>query len=245
MCSTTIPRLRIALIIRGHERNVTSNPHFRDLLSRIAAIHDLHLYIHTWDQSEATRSWRPLSPHHRHVSEEDIIRYFQGFDIRYLCVDNESSITLVGNTVDGFLCHAPIRGWKYMWWGKCKVAEQLKNNNQEKYDMALNIRFDIYRVAESNHHEIANVSFDKIINLINEYYHTPVPRPLRFLIDHAGCCVDNLYVGTCDGMYMLANHFHTQLDDIVRRFNRQEFTHLWCPNHEKIVFLESRRLSWV
>ena len=90
--------MKIALALRGHERNAFSDDELFNFVNSLSKKYDLHLYMHTWNLSEAEASWRPLPKIRKEISKDFILNYFKEINIKYLKIDDEQNLNLSGRT---------------------------------------------------------------------------------------------------------------------------------------------------
>jgi len=92
---------KVAIVIRGHERNTTSNKNFSVLIHELSQLYDVDIFIHTWNLSEAEISWRPLPRERVKITEEKILKYFDKTSdkIKKIFVEDDEEIELIGRTV--------------------------------------------------------------------------------------------------------------------------------------------------
>jgi len=80
---------------------------------------DLKIVIHTWNIVANNCSWREIKEDNREVTSTTIINYFKdlSFRIKYIMIDDDTKINLIGN-VEGFICEkTKLIGWKKYWYG--------------------------------------------------------------------------------------------------------------------------------
>eukprot|EP00873_Tetraselmis_striata_P033753 jgi/Tetstr1/454017/TSEL_040936.t1 len=142
-------KARIALLVRGHERGAFGNPAFaqyaRGLGRRLDA--DVRAFVHTWNESEAKASHRPLRRTGvRPVTEADV-RAYLGDVVEWVAVDDDSRIELPGN-VEGRIGGIPARPWKNMWYGKNRALTAILEAGAE-FDVVVCVRVDTFLNMES------------------------------------------------------------------------------------------------
>jgi hypothetical protein len=219
------------LILRGHIRNSFDNNNLLDLIRGIVTIcPELKIYIHTWNIFSNNISWRKISTDSRTVTPSIIQDYFQDLRhlIQHIIIDDDANVKLLGN-IDGNISrsNSPIKGWKYYWYGQHRIAKHLYDIETNKSCLVINTRFDLLNNSNSIR---KNVVFDFIKNSKTN----PSDKNM-FIKKTAGPGIDNIYIGTLDNMYKLANHFHFNLDDIICKY-KQVF------HPENLVFDESEIL---
>lgn len=95
---------KIALAIRGHERDAFSDSELSDFVFNMSVKYDIDIFIHTWTLSEASYSWRNVPSVRKEVTEELILNYFykNKDQIKKIFVENDEDIELHGR-VEGRL----------------------------------------------------------------------------------------------------------------------------------------------
>lgn len=86
----------LAICIRGHERRATEDNEFRVLLEKIVDRYKADIFLHTWDFSEASNSWRNLPPDKKNITKDYLKDYFKNLDIKKIFVDNDENIEIFG-----------------------------------------------------------------------------------------------------------------------------------------------------
>ena len=87
---------KIAIALRGHERNSFYRSELRDLISDLSNAYDIDIYIHTWNFSEAKLSWRKLLKEKRKIDESIVREYFEGIIIKEIIIDDDELIPIHG-----------------------------------------------------------------------------------------------------------------------------------------------------
>lgn len=232
---TIFKRQKIAILIRGHIRNTTSDNDFSDFINELNQLYDIDIYIHTWDQIDANKRWDRNDTNNsysiNHV--KDIIDKLKLPNIKNIIIDNDKNIEkqLIGNTT-GYLTNNGIVnisliGWKYMWYGQYTCIKSIKT--PENYDLFLNIRFDYFQVTKKHASYIKSYSKDSIINTIERYFIFN-NKHINFLCD-INICIDNCFMGDYKNMLDGISHFHLKLDDFIHLYKH-------FRSHEKIVWYE-------
>jgi len=158
------------LILRGHIRDSFNNTKLYDLVKDIVKIKpNIKILIHTWNVFANSLSWRIVQQDNRPVTNEIIYEYFKDLKglIKHIIIDDDNNIKLIGN-LDGKVPggNQNLRGWKNYIYGKYKIIEHIYNKYENKNEMVINCRFDIFvNSTHTRHNEILN-----IINLIKIYF---------------------------------------------------------------------------
>jgi|LakMenEpi03Aug12_release.lakeMendotaPanAssembly.Ray.scaffolds.fasta_scaffold497194_2 hypothetical protein len=87
---------KIAVALRGHERHSFDNKNLHDHLKNLSNFFDLDIYIHTWNESEAKASWRPVSKIRKEINENIVQQYFEGLNVKKIIVENDEDVQLHG-----------------------------------------------------------------------------------------------------------------------------------------------------
>ena len=204
------------LIIRGHIRSTFEDRNFYNFIKKIhGLIPDLSIYIHTWNVFSNKLSWRKIEEDNRIVTTDTILEYFDDLKsiIKKIIVDDESAITLIGNTMGNVSSgNMPTKGWKNYWYGKYKIIHNVSSN-----ETILNTRFDVLNNS-NNFDENELIQF--ILSNNGKKFHKNV-----FLYNKKFCGLDNIYMGSLTTMRTLAKTFHYKLDSIVKKHKTrfQEF----------------------
>jgi hypothetical protein len=93
--------MKLAIAIRGHERNTMSDENFKNFINKLSEQYDADIFIHTWSLNEAKFSYRPLSKERNHITEQKILDYFGSDRIKKLIVEDDENIKLHGRTHGG------------------------------------------------------------------------------------------------------------------------------------------------
>jgi len=242
---------KIAIFIRGHERNSFKKEYMRIFLEKIDMFYDFDLYIHTWNVSEAKMSWRTLDYSNlRKIDERCIRDYFYKFNdkLKLVIIDDDRNIKLE-QTTDGTLMNTPMKKlpWKNMWYGKKRLIDSI--SEPIEYKFILNTRFDYFcRIHDKNEDPIK--SMDSIISNIfwnhDENFFGFINQSTLDLynsdIDYSNKqkygAVDNMYVSNYENMKNLIYWFHFHLDDILIIYEDKNIL-----VHETIVFMEAKKID--
>jgi hypothetical protein len=225
--------MKIGLIIRGHERNVFSNPRLYNFVKRLTDEFDTDIYIHTWNKSVGSISWRDLSHYEiRDIDINQIREYFKGITIKKILIDDESNITLEP-PLEGNVCIGPCPriSWKRMWYGKYKIIDYVKNINDIFYEFVINIRFDIFENINNIYDE------NEILEKARKLATFAVVNQIYFLKDQPCAGIDNCYIGNQTVMFFLAKNFHYNLQEIESRYANNFYT-------EYLVYFEAMNLNY-
>lgn len=213
----------IAVIVRGHERKTFLTKTFANFVKNLGHVFDVHLYVHTWAESEAKMSHRPLNRSGvRPIAHSDVSDYFKscGVPVKWIRVDADEGISLVGNT-SGRIGGIPLRAWKNMWYGKYSAMSAI-NESGVPYSAVMSVRIDVFLNLESRSYCFINQN--KMTDMIRMAVST---GDIVFPTENSQTPgVDNCYVGPCDKMTALVSRFHFEMDDIKSKYphiKHQEF----------------------
>jgi hypothetical protein len=199
------------IILRGHIRNSFDDKRLYDLLHQILKLTgSLEIYMHTWNIYQNSLSWRQIKENRNVVDESIIYSYFGNLKpyIKILVIDDDEKIHLIGNT-DGILPNTPrtpVIGWKRYWYGKFKIIEHIYNSYSDKSETILNTRFDV--LCNS-----CPFNREDILKFIKENKDKKFTKNKMLKVLGGG--VDNIYFGSINTQYILAYHFHHDLENIV------------------------------
>jgi hypothetical protein len=225
--------MTIGLIIRGHERDVFLNDRLYNFVKRLTELFDTEIYIHTWNKSIGSISWRDMSHYKiREIDERQIREYFKKIAIKKILIDDETKITLVG-TQTGNVCSGPCPrlSWKRMWYGKYRIIEYVKNKNKTFYDLVLNIRFDLFENINNIYEET------EILEKVQKLATFKAVNQIYFLKDQPCAGIDNCYIGNQTVMFFLTENFHNKLDEVESRYVHNFYT-------EYLVYFEAMKLNY-
>ena len=218
----------IAIILRGHERNVFKTPALSNFLYKLSQQYSIDFYIHTYNKSVGNISWRSQSEYTVYpITDELVNNYFSNITIKSLQIDDETTIQLYGN-IENRVCSGPCPriAWKRMWNGKYKAIEAVYKSGI-KYDFVINTRFDIL-----NFHS-ESILLDKI----NEVYNKRSVIQIYFLQQEPIPGIDNFYISNMQILYILFKKFHENLESIEMKYPKTWYT-------EYLVFYESLLLNY-
>lgn len=268
---------KIAIAVRGHERGAMTDPEFSDLVFDLSKKYDIELFIHTWNLSEASSSWRNVPNERFLITEKKIRAYFFRNEIKKIFIENDEEIELFGringrlgtiteielsnkqileligsdlgswaNTRNFHLVSAnkektfcflqygcPILPWKRMWHGIYTLINFI--NEYDKYDLILNIRFDILRYKR-----LFNPGSPLVNNvLVNKLISNSKPGNFfTFISNERASCIDNIYTGEPIPLLLLCQRFHFNLDELVESYGHNE----WDGIQEHLVYLEAEKI---
>ena len=219
------------LLLRGHIRSAFSDYNLINLIKQIYNEYkDLVIYISTFNIIQNSTSWRKIATNNTAVTEEMIKNYFKelSFLIKHIIIIDDSKIELIGNKA-GNVCKSgmPLIGWKRYWYGKYQIINYINETFENKNEVVLNLRFDIFSNSFS-------IDKKKILQLISEN-----KKKIFFkneFISKIFCCgIDNVYIGDIKTQYALISNFYNNLDDIISK-NKH------IINQEHLVYIENNKL---
>lgn len=102
--------MKLAIAIRGHERNTMSDDNFKNFITKLSNDYDADIFIHTWSLSEAKLSYRSLPKERNPITEQRVLEYFDSSRIKKLIIEDDENIKLHGRTQGGIgrLMEIPI-----------------------------------------------------------------------------------------------------------------------------------------
>lgn len=217
-------RPRIALLVRGHERGAFASALFSDYArgmgGRLGA--DVRAFVHTWSESEARQSHRPLRRAGvRPVSEGDVRAYF-GDLLEWAAVDDDREIRLPGSA-EGRIGGIPARPWKNMWYGKHRAAAAIEESGLD-FDLVVCVRVDNFLNMESRRH--AHINVRTMDDACRRALACGDPERVHFVKDTTCPGIDNFYTGRPHAVFRLIDRFHYEMDDVRRAYpdvHHQEF----------------------
>lgn len=228
---------RIALLVRGHERGTFGDAAFARYVGGLGdrlggAL--VTAFVHTWAESEAKASHRPIDRSRvRAVSDRDVREYLDGsVDVAWVGVDDDSRISLPGST-EGRIGGIPARPWKNMWYGKHRACSAIGASGVE-FDAVVCVRVDIFSNMESRSYAMINTaSMDRAIRAA---LGCDDPEKIHFVREGTCPGIDNFYVGRPRAVTRLIDRFHYEMDDI-----RSRYPHV--HHQEFLVYYEAAKLA--
>ena len=213
--------MKIAFTIRGHIRDGLKDPRLKDFLRLLTQHrHEIDLFLHTWDVSEAKSSYRQLDHDGTFAVRKDmLVDYFNDFSIKQIIVDDDSRLQLHGD-LEGKINTCPKIAWKRMWAGKFALASHLYHNHTYDYDLAISTRYDLFTTP---------VCYTPVKNLLKmtvagQGLSLKYPRYYRHIKG-----IDNYYCGSVQDVYSITSAFHYSLDEIVLKYRIRSF-------HEELFY---------
>ena len=233
-CYVKIKRpMKLAVCIRGHIRSGFDTAQLKEYIQRLASIHDVDIFLHTWKESEAKSSYRKLDCSSAFkISQKFLKEYFGDLSIKKIIIDDDSQLDLHGST-EGFINNVcPKIAWKRMWAGQFKLISHLYHNHRYDYDRVVNMRYDLFT------HPNKSCCYTPIKNLLKITHETSklslkYPKYYRRL---AG--VDNYYVGELETLYDLVGDFHYKLDGILQNHSIRLY-------QEELLYKYAKELGFV
>jgi hypothetical protein len=209
--------MKIAFCIRGHIRDGLIDSGLNNFLTQLKNNgHTIDLFLHTWSESEAKTSYKNLDTRYIYsVSNELVGFYFKDHEIKYISIDDDSQIELIGNTIGNVcLSSCPLIAWKRMWYGKWKLIKHIYDNYHDDYDIVVSTRYDMFtnKLCITSPQRLNRMLLGK--DLINFRYP-------KFNTNIVG--VDNFYCGILNNMAKLTYDFTHNLDEIMNRYHETRF----------------------
>ena len=223
--------MKLALILRGHERDTFLNSRLYDFIKRFSSDFPVDIFIHTWSSSIGEICWRPLSIIARPITETTLQEYFKDIPIKHVIIDDEQKIELFGPT-DGNVSMGPCPriAWKRMWYGKHKIIEHIMNSGVV-YDFLMNIRFDVFQNSNNIFTE------DAIIERTKDLVKMEVVNHIYFMKENPCAGIDNCYFGSIPAIYKLCHSFHLSLSAIETEYKTVFYT-------EFLVFFKALDINY-
>jgi hypothetical protein len=214
-------------MIRGHIRDSFKDDRLKTLIQKLSQQYNTTIYLHTWNILQSDKSWRQIKKDDTEVTKEMILTYFDSIPLKMIQIENEDEIELNGNLegkISISLC--PVICWKNMWYG---MNEIINNVSDPAETTILNIRYDIF----TNKNRLFTIpSITKLVELhFNKYMYSNA-----FISKEPKIGIDNLILGSVYSMRNLIQHFHSDLDEILKRFPEE-------IHQEYIVIKENHRLT--
>lgn len=209
--------MKIALCIRGHVRDGLIDSGLNNFLTLLKNYgHRVDLFLHTWSESEAKSSYKDLDKRYIYAVPQELVGfYFKDHDVKYIAIDDDSQIDLIGNTVGNVcLSSCPLIAWKRMWYGKYRLVKHVYDNYREDYDILVSTRYDMFtnKLCITSPHRLHRMILE--CNQMNFRY----PKFNSKIIG-----VDNFYCGVVENMTKLTYDFVYGLDEIMNRYHDTHF----------------------
>ena len=218
------------VILRGHLRESFENPLLYKFIKCLGTIvPNMRIYIHTWNVYSNSLSWRKIQENNKVVTKEIITGYFKEVSnkIEEIIIDDDTNIPLVGN-LEGTIqkTKTPTRGWKNYLYGLYHVSRVIYERNENKQETILSLRFDLFN--NSN-----NFTTKDCLSFVMKHKNYK-DNKLKYIFNECYYGIDNIFLGTVESNYIITNHFHFHLDDILLKehnLEHQEFL-FYRVNHE-------------
>lgn len=211
---------RLLLLLRGHIRHSFEDKRLHHFVRSLSQEYNLQIYIHTWNVQQSVVSWRKLSANNTPITVDTIHQYFKDDDLNQyilkIIIEDDQHIQLSG-PVDGLICKSPcpLLAWKRYWYAKYRIISYMATCiDIAPRDIILNTRFDVFNNSNS-------FTEFHLMDFIRWKYQCSQQRKLNnhfFFRNREAFGLDNLYVGTMASMQQLINHFHFNLDAIIRKY---------------------------
>lgn len=205
------------IMIRGHIRESFKTQNLYNLIKDLYELFpNLQIYIHTWNIFANNISWRNIVANINEVNETIIFQYFNDLQhlIKKIIIDDDTKIELVGNLYGNVgKGPMPLIGWKNYWYGKYKIIDYIYNNNDiNKNEMIVNLRFDIMNNSNSFYKKI-------IVDFIKFNSKKSFAKNIFLFNDEKHCGIDNIYIGNVYTQHKLINAFFYKLDGILIKYS--------------------------
>lgn len=225
---------RVALVVRGHERGAFRTREFaeyvRGMPGRLGA--EVAVFVHTWAESEAKASHRPLRREGvRRVTEREVREYFGG-GVEWVAVDDDARIVLPGSA-EGMIGGIPARPWKNMWYGKHRAVRAVLESGAE-FDLVVSVRVDNFLNMESRRH--ARINARTMDETVRRALASGDEEAVHFVTDRPCPGVDNFYAARPAAMSRLVERFHLDMDSVREK-------HRGVHHQEFMVVFEARDLA--
>mmetsp|Transcript_11468 Transcript_11468/g.26544 ORF Transcript_11468/g.26544 Transcript_11468/m.26544 type:complete len:527 (-) Transcript_11468:233-1813(-) len=210
----------VAVVVKGHIRTSLANSQLHDMLLTLKqrfAPRPTHLYIETWDWTEAKKSWRALDAQRTATDRKQLEAYFADFNVKSLNINREDAAPgqLRGST-EGVVgaSKAPKFNWKHwiylLWTGTQSVAR-----SGIEYGAVIQTRFDwqeerVRQWMQTPQGQMWEV--EEAIEAVQRAVAMMQPKCMAFMT-RAGC--DNLFVGHPQACALLADKLHNHLDEVI------------------------------
>lgn len=217
------------LLLRGHIRGGFDDPRLFFFVHKLSLQYDLKIYIHTWNIIQSNVSWRPMMTNDKIVTKELIYNYFGELKhlIKHIIIDDDTKINIIGNKT-GNICSGacPLVGWKNMWYGKYEIINYIKSIIEDPNEIILNARFDMYNCPFAY---LNNAILPTVQESLNNEFTKNI-----FVSKNEVKGIDNFYLGNCNTMYTLIEHFYKNLDEILEKQHYKDLM-----NQEFLVYREN------
>jgi len=206
------PKERIALILRGHERNSFAHSDILDLIRHLSVYFTVDIFIHTWNVSEASLSWRALQTDIIAITKDKVLAYFKDYipNVKAIMVENEADLPYINtNKISNSMM--PFCSWQRMLHGIHSISRKVldyESSQQTKYAHVINTRLDIHVFSKANYD---NVGYN-FIDISRRIY----DNTIRTFLTNTFCQgIDNFYIMTALNLFELSELFYNRLEAIV------------------------------
>lgn len=219
---------KIAILLRGHIRKSIDNNRLLNFVQSLNEHFDLDIFMHTWDETEATISWRKNLLIPEKTSKEKIENYFYHFckNIKFFTIENDKKLDEKFKDCLGLNIGAmPKLAWKKMWHGVNEASKQIPN----EYRCVVNTRFDIFDINGINNiAEKHKWNEENLKNLVIDFVQKN--KQISFVNDYESIGIDNFYLSTPKIMKFICSNFYYNLDFCENMLQKHEI------HHEVLVF---------
>jgi len=212
---------RIAIVLRGHQRNGLDNDELKKLIAELQLTYDIDLYICTWFYIEAKSSHKQLDENNKtkELIISDLVEYFKDFNISTIDVQNDATDCIIHGRTDGKLTDASameIIGWKRMLWNMNRGINLI--NTDIPYKFVLSIRIDYMRLdwMKQNY----GFGHTEIIKWINDANTQNIDK-ITFFKDTEVYGIDNIYIGNISFLKSFLHEMNTKLDEILPEYKNE------------------------
>jgi len=224
------------ILLRGHIRDFMNKQTLFEFIKHLTTITSIEIYIHTWNIVQSSKSWRRLTENNAIVTEEILYSYFKDLSvfIKHIIIEDDKHIQLVGKT-EGNIGKGPcpLIAWKNYWHGQYQIIKYIDSCKENKNEMVLNLRFDLFNCTNNHYFNLENVQ-----NYVTTHFNNQVFNKNVFFKNNNFCGVDNIYIGNINTMYKLIHYFCHQLDEILEQYPN-------IINQEFLVFDENNAIVFV
>lgn len=219
---------KIAILLRGHIRKSIDNNRLLNFVQSLNEHFDLDIFMHTWDETEATISWRKNLLIPEKTSKEKIENYFSQLykNIKFFTIENDKKLDekfkyYSESKIGGM----PKLSWKKMWHGVNEASRQITN----EYRCVVNTRFDIFDINLINNiPERHKWNEENLKNLVINFVQTN--KQISFVNDYESIGIDNFYLSIPQIMKFICSNFYYNLDFCEKMLGKNEI------HHEVLVF---------
>jgi hypothetical protein len=224
---------KCALCLSGHIRGAFYDPYLKEFIKLLKSEYQVDIYVHTWDKSEADKTYRYLSKESLHqVTEKEILAYFN-YPLAKIKIEKEQKIILRGKQIGKIAStQMPIRNWKLMIYGMFCCVDMAKQSGVH-YDFIIRTRLDYFSRFHNklgSREPRSGIDIRKKINSLYKNIFAEIQnrtdkvcwlKDVGYPVGNLKLYIDNFYFGSHDKIHELLNRMNSEeLDEIIPKIQK-------------------------